>query len=803
MKLHKLLVLLSVTAILCALFPIGHISATSASNLMQNGDFETGSGTGWDVRSGSSITSSVVHNGSYALTTTNTTSQYQTMASQSVAVTANTEYTITFWYYYNGSNASPKFYLYILDSAKANVSGKSYQPAATSTWYQATLTFNSGDNTTILVYLKNDTKNDGGTYYYDDFILTGPESEPEEPEAVNNLVVNGDIETGDTTGWSSYSTTTVSSTVAHGGMYSLKSTNTSGQYNTMTKQTITVEANTDYTYSFWYYYDGSNASPSFYAQVNSGDGSTTLVSLSVKNVTALTWTYVSVNFNSGDNTSVILYTKNRTASDGGVYYFDDFMVPAPATEEPEEPEEPEVPEQPEGDNLIPNPGFETGTTSGWTVYNGTTVTAGAKYEGNYGLQCKGLNWNSIANTLVDVENGKSYRLSFWYKINVAGFNWKISGNVTGTEYAGTWINTDLGVWKQVVVEFVADDTKVKLNLSGLNADSTPDFYVDNVMLYEVPGPSNDGFIINGDFEIGTTVGWNLHQQTALSAAAAHNSNYGINLKGNGGWGGMLNQTFTTKKGLKYTLTLDLKVNTYGTNVQVRNVADDTVLAGGWLTKTEWTTYTYTFTAISTSTYLNFCGGGKGAEQGLTEDVYVDNIKIVEIPCVHEYDGLQDDDCNVCGETRDVPLVDIVESGQTSVSEDVTGLAFRFEIAATGTRMDNNNRYVSGSAAIKPFGNDDYTLIAMGAIITNKAAFGTEDVLNLNTVNGKTVVKNQCVYLAEASDTSLVFTARIINIPESGKNTTVYARPYYVFEKDGATVVVYDQIVSQTYTAAIG
>ena len=429
--------------------------------------------------------------------------------------------------------------------------------------------------------------------------------------------------------------------------------------------------------------------------------------------------------------------------------------------------------------------------------------------GSYSLLCKGNSWNGIAETTINTEVGKSYRLTFWYYIETAGFNWKVTGNTTGTKYVGTWENKYLGSWQQVTAEFIADDTKVTFTLLGLDETSSPVFYVDDVFLVEVKGPSNDGFIVNGDFEVGTTVGWEVYQGTVVSSAAAKDGDYGINLKGNGGWGGMLKQTFATKKGYKYVLTLDLKVNSYGTNLAIKNedgdgdYNNDASLAYAWKTNTEWQSLTYEFTAIGTSSYLNFNGGGSGAAQGLTEDVYVDNIKIVEIPCEHIYDGIQDADCNVCGEIREVPLVDIVSGGQTSASEEVSGLAFKFEIEATGAATDNNNKYVAGSATIKPFGNDGYELIAMGAVITNKADKATDTYLNLNTINGKDIIKIEAVYLLESDSDSLAFATRIINIPESATNTNIYARSYYVCEKDGETIVVYDDIVQQNYAAAIG
>ena len=61
---------------------------------------------------------------------------------------------------------------------------------------------------------------------------------------------------------------------------------------------------------------------------------------------------------------------------------------------------------------------------------------------------------------------------------------------------------------------------------------------------------------------------------------------------------------------------------------------------------------------------------------------------------------------------------------------------------------------------------------------------------------------EAVYLLDSDADSLAFATRIVNIPDSGKATELYARAYYVFEKDGELIVIYDDIVSESYTDAI-
>ena len=785
MKMRKLIAILSAVMMLCALLPMGAMTVSAADAVLFD-DFSDGNTDGWSCSE-----TIVVDNGAMKWTTASWKNLYR-----NIKVTANTDYILTFKM--KATKARTVEFKFLNGSWDS--SGITSYPSTSATeWTDYSYEFNSGSNTSLVLLLQSHSAMD---IYLDDIKIAEPETEqPETPEepTVSNVLVNGDFETGNLNGWNNYSGTTVTSAKVHGGSYAMTSGNTASKYQTMTKQVFAVTPNTDYTLTYWCYYEGSNAQPSFYTYIQNADGDS-LASKTTYPSPSGAWEQVTVTFNPGELTSIVLYVKNRTAEDGGTYYFDDFMIPNPVTEEPGEIVDPVIP----AGNLVSNSTFETGNYSGWKVYNGTAVSNAKPKTGSYSLLCKGTSWNGIAETSINTEVGKSYQLTFWYYIETAGFNWKVTGNSTGTKYVGTWENKTLGSWQQVTTEFIADDTKVTFTVLGLDETSSPVFYLDDVFIVEVLGPSNDGFIVNGDFEVGKTTGWNVHQNTKVSAEAANGSAYGINLIGNGGWGGMLDQAFKTTKGLKYILTFDLKVNNYGTNMQVRNKADDANLASRWFDKncSEWATYTFEFTAVSTDTYLNFCGGGGGSSTG-GENVYVDNIKIVEIPCNHEWDSVQDGDCNICGFTREVPFVDITTGGQTSASEEVSGLGFKFDIEATGAATDNNNKY-TGTATVRPYGNsEEYKLVAMGAVITNKADKATEALLNLNTVNDKTIINIEAVYLLDSDSDSLSFAARIVNIPEAGQSTEVYARAYYVFEKDGEQIVIYDDIVSESYADVIG
>lgn len=149
-------------------------------------------------------------------------------------------------------------------------------------------------------------------------------------------------------------------------------------------------------------------------------------------------------------------------------------------------------------------------------------------------------------------------------------------------------------------------------------------------------------------------------------------------------------------------------------------------------------------------------------------------------CEHEYEHAYDTDCNLCEEPRDVTLP-VVEDGQ-SASEDVTGLAFKFNVnvqdmAVNGTTAVYDNAKVG-----------EYKLVGMGAIVSNVKS--TKDVpavylCDLDTVNGV------------AS-----FAVRVIKIPAGHFETEITATPYFVIEDaEGNQITIEGATQSGTYNAA--
>ena len=150
---------------------------------------------------------------------------------------------------------------------------------------------------------------------------------------------------------------------------------------------------------------------------------------------------------------------------------------------------------------------------------------------------------------------------------------------------------------------------------------------------------------------------------------------------------------------------------------------------------------------------------------------------------HTYAHEFDVDCDVCGAERAVvaPVIDV----KLSISEDVNGLAFRFEAdvagfaikAGTFVQADYTNATYKG-----------YKLIETGVTATNGVTSTTikgERMCDLDE-NGKAM-----------------FAYRIIDIPADKLDVEITMTPYYVVEIDGEVTTVYGDAVVGSYAEIAG
>ena len=144
---------------------------------------------------------------------------------------------------------------------------------------------------------------------------------------------------------------------------------------------------------------------------------------------------------------------------------------------------------------------------------------------------------------------------------------------------------------------------------------------------------------------------------------------------------------------------------------------------------------------------------------------------------------------------------VFTGAQTSSSEDVSGLAFRFDVDVDDMQVDKTTAIYD--AATIDVMNGNYKLVNMGAIVTNNPNLGNDGgAFYLDAVDGKKVIDVPAVYLCDLEPDSAAFSVRIKNIPEANYDTGIYARPYYVFDYNGTQITVYGDIVGASYNGKL-
>lgn len=152
--------------------------------------------------------------------------------------------------------------------------------------------------------------------------------------------------------------------------------------------------------------------------------------------------------------------------------------------------------------------------------------------------------------------------------------------------------------------------------------------------------------------------------------------------------------------------------------------------------------------------------------------------------------------------RDMNDNGVITGGESSISDDVKGLAFRFNVKATGITIANKNEFVSDNAQIQGI-DGNAKLVRMGAVVTNKPAIGTNaGVFRLDKVDGGRTINILAERLCDLEDTNATYAVRITGIPANKLDTPIYARPYYVFEQNGKEFTVYGDIAAASYNGKL-
>ncbi len=786
-QLRKPLAMLLALLMLCTVLPLSGLVSAAGENLLVNGDFEAGNTNWTNLVSTIGVVDDPTGAGQGKVMQTNETGGSVHMFQQSVTMTANTDYILTYKVYtYAASGTNPGWWVTIGDksatydvnavyalaggievktvdsSSSTRVRFTITNAALYNKWIEVQIPFNSGNNTAPNIIFSNYRAN-AGQYYFDDIVLVradgGSEPEPEEPDTpvepdpivsetdvTGNLLVNGNFATGDITGWQNlYGACTTSIVEGYNSTYGLQIT-TSGAWN-MVRQKVNVDADTDYVLTVW-----AKAGSNMTLLVKDG-GDTTNVAQA--GLTGTDWTKYTIKFNSGDYTSIYVSIMGSQA-DASVIVDSAALVKG-------------------SNNVLQNGDFETGDTTGWTnLYGACTLSMTAGHTGSYALNFQGGQWNQTRQK-VSVQANTNYVLTGWAKdANGASFLVKDGGDTTNIAQISTTSGSE---WKKYSVTFnTGDNTSIYVGVMAGSSGGSALF--DDISL-EKETVTVENLSTNGDFETGNLTGWTKYQSTAVSASAARNGSYGVSIKGPGDWGGTLDQQISVVKGRSYQISFWYKAVSNGMNFVVRNADKVALSTASYLNATIWTKYEATFVADSDTAFIHFNGSGKNT----TDELYVDDVVVIDL-------------------SNSGNRAEVLSSGGSSIrdtADDNRGLAFRFNVAVNGAQVVNGNELVPNVGSIKLFKHNDVlgTLVGAGAIATNQEAIGTGDMTHEN-VDSKKTIDIPVKYLLDLSEDSIGFAVRIVNIPDHATETDIYVRPYYTYELNGEQVTVYGDIVCNNY-----
>lgn len=816
----------------------GASAPATCTNLLVNGDFESGNTSGWDnLWGGCQVSMTGGHDSANGV---NVVSGEWRHFRQFVSVKANTDYELTLWAK-NVKNIS----LLIKDgNDTANMEQKGISGTGDA-WTKTTLEFNTGAQTSIIISLMGVAAEAYGTFDDISLICLDESGEPETPDepdvpggsdepALDNtgLVVNGNFETGDNTGWKTYGSTKVDSAAAKTGTYGLHIKG-SGDWGGLGNQQITgLEIGKVYKISLWYkaLANGVNI------QLCEGT-SDAGAKIAYIYGTANQWTEFAVEFEA-TTTSVFFTLVGAGNYQATEMYMDDIAITEVVLGgEDNDPNLKMI------DTLL-----EDIKTQGRTaMVRGTLMldftVSGIEFE----LDCAGdvyatFNASKISNIgstgglyFTIVVDGETLARDYCCLKSIGETKVLLAEDLPAGKHT-------FAIYRQS--EHSAGEAGIcALSFEGelLEKPADKDLYIEYIGDSISCGFGNLGNASQGDgaalWSDGTQAYTFLTSQ-ALNADWSTVSWSGLGCKY--GYSTTTMQDVYPAQRYNYDKTTaydfakepDIIVLALGTNdnsiqsdatlkraglvemlqlVRAKNPNAPIVWIHGMMTNgvsSMIEEIVAEFGGAEAGYYAcrltqNNAGGGShpnlAGQQKFAE----------ELVAFIEANGLTEDtDTPEIPEEPDEPIVpdqpvtgdDLISGGDTSRMEmgDYLGLAFKFDMQVKG--MAANGYVADYTNATVTIDGTEYKLVGMGAVMSNTPAYG----LSLETMVREKADDNRILdifaeKLYEWDEDSATFVIRIINIPTNCADVDIYARPYYVIEDAaGEQITIYDTICYDSY-----
>ena len=276
-----------------------------------------------------------------------------------------------------------------------------------------------------------------------------------------------------------------------------------------------------------------------------------------------------------------------------------------------------IPTTPSFDGYIINGDFEIGSSNGWeNLWNNNTVEIVAGRDSSFAMKGTAGGSYTQVRQKITVEKNTDYVIEVWAKdVNGTTLIVKDSAdaNLKQTALQGSG-----STWTKTVLEFNSGEHEfIYLGLMGSSAGKT--WTVDDVTMYEKKTESNDGYLVNGDFETGISNPWeNLWGSNTITMVEGHDSSYGM--KVNAGQYTVVRQKVAVEKNTDYVITLWSKSSVNG-SLLIKDSADSQNIVNQALnTGSEWKQITVEFNSgNNTYVYVGFMGGAAGSSY-IVDDV---------------------------------------------------------------------------------------------------------------------------------------------------------------------------------------